>query len=137
MLRIGLRFAVAAALCMTAADALADGEGSYVFCDNGLRCVAAPCPSSSALDLATGEVIEGVSIDTSRLPPKDEATIGLSEKIYAGRIVLRGSIEEQSVRLGELTYKLPFLVATGIVRVSKDSERKHCSMRSRSAIISR
>ncbi|WP_189555060.1 hypothetical protein, partial [Mesorhizobium sp. M1C.F.Ca.ET.204.01.1.1] len=86
---------LAASLCATAVQALADGQDGYVFCDNGLRCIAAPCPSNSALELATGEIIRGVVIDIDGLPQEDKA-LDLQDKLYAGTIVIAGSIETRT-----------------------------------------
>ncbi|TPM31839.1 hypothetical protein [Mesorhizobium sp. B2-3-4] len=123
----GLRLAFLAAACSTCAlPSLALAESSYVYCDNGLRCFKAPCPSNSALDLATDRIIKGVSIDTSRLPPKDKAMTDASDALYAGRIVVRGSIEHRTQTFTGKDYSLPWLVATSIVRAARDSERKHC-----------
>jgi hypothetical protein len=123
-----LRFAslvVASSIC--ASPSLAATESSYVYCDNGLRCFKAPCPSNSALDLASGEIIKGVSIDPSGLPQADKAITDLSDALYAGKIVVRGSIEHRTQTITGKEYSLPWLVATRIVRTAKDSERKHCS----------
>ncbi|MFD2054382.1 hypothetical protein ACFSQT_15165 [Mesorhizobium calcicola] len=106
---------------------LAAAESSYVYCDNGLRCLKAPCPSNSALDLATGTIIKGVSIDSSGLPQADKALTDLSDALYAGKLVVRGSIEHRTQTIAGKDYSLPWLVATGIVRAARDSERKHCS----------
>jgi hypothetical protein len=106
---------------------LAAAESSYVYCDNGLRCFKAPCPSNSALDLATGTIIKGVSIDSSGLPQADKAITDLSDALYAGKIVVRGSIEHRTQTITGKEHSLPWLVATGIVRTAKESERKHCS----------
>ena len=103
-------------------------ESSYVYCDNGLRCFKAPCPSNSVLDLATGAIIKGVSIDPSGLPQADKAITDLSDALYAGKIVVRGSIEHRTQTITGKEYNLPWLVATRIVRTAK-SERKHCSSR--------
>ena len=123
-----LRFAslvVASSIC--ASPSLAATESSYVYCDNGLRCFKAPCPSNSALDLASGEIIKGVSIDPSGLPQADKAITDLSDALYAGKIVVRGSIEHRTQTITGKEYSLPWLVATRIVRTAKDSERNHCS----------
>ncbi|MER8376991.1 hypothetical protein [Mesorhizobium sp. M1406] len=123
-----LRFAslvVASSLCTL--PSLAATESSYVYCDNGLRCFKAPCPSNSALDLGTGTIIKGVSIDPSGLPQADKAITDLSDALYAGKIVVRGSIEHRTQTITGKEYNLPWLVATRIVRTAKDSERKHCS----------
>lgn len=117
---------VAAGIAVTATQADAGGQGAYVFCDNGLRCFTAPCPSNSALDLASGKIVKGVSIDTSRLPQEDEA-LDLQDKLYAGKLVVAGTIENRQQTFNDRKYNRPTLVATGIERASRDSERKHCS----------
>ena len=125
----GLHFAflIAAASPIGALPAVAAAESSYVYCDNGLRCFKAPCPSNSALDLATGTIIKGVSIDTSGLPQADKAITDQSDALYSGEIVVRGSIEHRTQTITGKDYSLPWLVATRIVRTARDSERKHCS----------
>ncbi|WP_095199594.1 hypothetical protein [Mesorhizobium carmichaelinearum] len=124
-LRLALLVAAASSICTMPAFAAA--ESSYVYCDNGLRCFKAPCPSNSALDLATGAIIKGVSIDTSGLPQADKAIVDQSGVLYSGEIVVRGSIEQRAQTITGKDYSLPWLVATRIVRTAKDSERKHCS----------
>ena len=109
----------------TTAQALADGRDGYVFCDNGLRCMAAPCPSNSALDLTTGKIIKGVSIDIDGLPREDRA-LDLSDKLYDGKVVVAGSIENRTQTLNGKQSIQPWLVATGIERAARDSERSHC-----------
>ncbi|MER9846070.1 hypothetical protein NKJ55_01675 [Mesorhizobium sp. M0106] len=122
------KFLLTAGFCVATAQAFANGQGSYVFCDNGIRCVAAPCPSNSALDLAAGKLIKGVSIDIDRLPQQDKA-LDLSDKLYAGKVVVVGSIENRTRTFNGKRYILPWLVATSIERAAKDSERGHCSSR--------
>lgn len=124
----GLAFLFVAACSLCAMPAFA-AESSYVYCDNGLRCFKAPCPSNSALDLATGTIIKGVSIDPSGLPQADKAITDLSDALHAGKIVVKGSIEHRTQTIAGKEYNLPWLVATRIVRTAKDSERKHCSSR--------
>ena len=124
-LRSALLFVATASTAVL--PSLAAAESSYVYCDNGLRCFKAPCPSNSALDLATGTIIKGVSIDSSGLPQADKAITDLSDALYAGKIVVRGSIEHRTQTITGKEYSLPWLVATGIVRTAKESERKHCS----------
>ncbi|MFD2054531.1 hypothetical protein ACFSQT_15970 [Mesorhizobium calcicola] len=51
----------------------------------------------------------------------------LSDALYAGKLVVRGSIEHRTQTIAGKDYSLPWLVATGIVRAARDSERKHCS----------
>jgi hypothetical protein len=122
-----LAFLTVAACSLCALPSFAEAQSSYVYCDNGLRCFKAPCPSNSALDLASGEIIKGVSIDPSGLPQADKAITDLSDALYAGKIVVRGSIEHRTQTITGKDYSLPWLVATRIVRTAKDSERKHCS----------
>jgi hypothetical protein len=126
MLGLRLAFLSVAACSLSVLPSFAAAESSYVYCDNGLRCVMAPCPSNSALDLATGKIIKGVSIDIDRLPQENKA-LDLSDKLYAGKVVVVGSIENRTQTLNGKPYTLPWLVATGIERASRDSERGHCS----------
>ncbi|MER8634199.1 MAG: hypothetical protein E5Y02_26130 [Mesorhizobium sp.] len=127
MSSLRLVFLTVVASSIFALPVLAAGESSYVYCDNGLRCFKAPCPSNSALDLATGTIIKGVSIDASRLPQADKAITDQSDMLYSGKIIVRGSIERRTQTIAGKDYSLPWLVATRIVRTAKDSERKHCS----------
>ncbi|MEP6566112.1 MAG: hypothetical protein ABJB10_13320 [Mesorhizobium sp.] len=115
-----------AGACVAVAEAQADGQGGYVPCDNGLRCVVAPCPSTSALDLATHKVVKGVWLDIDGLPQQDKA-LDLPDKLYAGKLVVTGTIENRPQTFNGKQYSLPTLVVTSIERTAKDSERKHCS----------
>ncbi len=126
MSKIAAMILLAVGVCATTAQAFADGRDGYVFCDNGLRCVAAPCPSNSALDLTTGKIIKGVSIDIAGLPQEDKA-LNLSDKLYAGKVVVAGSIENRPETLNGKQSTQPWLIATGIERAARDSERGHCS----------
>lgn len=119
---------MAVSFCIAAAQAHADGLSGYVPGDNGLRCVVAPCPSTSALDLATGMVVKGVWVDIDGLPQQDKA-LDLPDKLYAGKLVVAGTIENRPQSFNGKQYSLPTLVVTGIERTAKDSERKHCSSR--------
>ncbi|MER9330189.1 hypothetical protein [Mesorhizobium sp. M0488] len=127
MFGLRLAFLSVAAASICALPAFAAAESGYVYCDNGLRCFKAPCPSNSALDLATGQITKGVSIDAGRLPQADKAITDQSDVLYAGKIVVRGSIEHRTQTITGKDYNLPWLVATRIVRTAEDGERKHCS----------
>jgi hypothetical protein len=120
-------FLLAPLVFMPTASAVA-GEASYVYCDNGLRCVKAPCPSNNALDLAAGAVMKGVSIDTERLPGKDR-TEDLRDKLYAGTLVLKGFIERRTVTYTGKDYSLPYLVATSVERAATPAESARCGVR--------
>lgn len=112
--------------CLPAFAAPASGaDGSYVFCDNGLRCFMAPCPSNNTLDVATGALVKGVSVDTSRLPAK-ERTDDLPDDLYAGKLVLKGFIEKRSVTYTGKKYRLPYLVATRVERAATAAESRRC-----------
>jgi len=69
-----------------------------------------------------------VSIDIDGLPQEDKA-LDLSDKLYAGKVVVAGSIENRTQTFNGKQYGLPTLVATGIERASRASERGHCSAR--------
>lgn len=124
----GLRSFLLVALMFLACPANA-ASGSYVYCDNGLRCVKAPCPSNSALDVFTGETIKGVAIDTERLPPEDLNAPDLAEVLHSGGVVVRGSIEVRTKTITGKQYRLPYLVASSIEREAREDERRHCSAR--------
>jgi len=120
-----------ASLCVMTAAALGPAgaaEGGYVVCDNGLRCFTQPCPSRSALELAGGKVVKGVTVDTDALSQKDKAQLG-DDALYYGRLVLRGHIETRTRTFHGKPDSLPFLVATGVERQSKAAERRHCMAR--------
>lgn len=114
---------VLAVSSIVASPSLAAAESSdYVYCSNGIVCVRAPCPSGNALDLATGKIIKGVALNTTELPPLDRSAADLSDKLYAGKLVVRGSIQHR----GEPNDPR-MLVVTNIERASKTGERKRCA----------
>ena len=113
------------AVVLVSATPASAAAASYVYCDNGLRCFKAPCPSSNVLDLATGLVTKGASIDTGRLPAKDR-TESLPDDLYAGKLVLRGFVERRSVTYTGKKYRLPYLVATRVVRAASPAESRRC-----------
>jgi len=120
----GLQFAFLglAAYLTAALPALAAAQSSdYVYCSNGIVCAMAPCPSGNALDLATGKVIKGVALNTTELSPLNRSAPDLSDKLHAGKLVIRGSIQHR----GEPNDP-PMLVVTDVERASKTGERKRC-----------
>jgi hypothetical protein len=114
---------VACCAALASTPAPAGAEARYVFCDNGLRCIKAPCPSNNALDLATGTVMRGVSLDPARLPG------GSAERVRGGKLVVRGFIQRRTVTYTGKEYELPFLVATAAERASTPAERARCFSR--------
>jgi hypothetical protein len=121
-----LRFAsLVVASSIGGSPALAATESSdYVYCGNGVVCIRAPCPSGNSLDLATGKIIKGVALNTTELSPLNRSAPDLSDKLDAGKLVVRGSIQHR----GE-TSDPPMLVVTDIERASKTGERKRCAAR--------
>ena len=108
------------------ASPLGASERRYVVCDNGLRCVTAPCPSSTALDLATGEMFKGVRPDISELAEADQRRIQDTDALYYGRLVLRGHLSDRDLPLAGKSVTLPSLVVTGIERAATSDERRFC-----------
>lgn len=97
---------------------LAAADARYVVCDNGLRCVTAPCPSSAILNLDSGEEFKGVSPDIGGLAEADRQRIRETDALYYGRLVLHGHVEAVA---GKRT-----LVVTGVAREATAEERRHC-----------
>ena len=105
---------------------LSAGEGRYVVCDNGLRCVKAPCPSSTARNLDSGREFRGVFPDIGGLAKADRQRIRETDALYYGRLVLRGQIEDRDREIAGKRQRLPILVITGIDREAAADERRHC-----------
>lgn len=121
----GVRLAfLGLAACLTAAlPALAAAQSSdYVYCSNGIVCIRDPCPSGNALDLVTGKIIKGVALNITELSPLNRSEPGFSDKLHAGKLVIRGSIQHR----GEPNDP-PMLVVTNVERASKTGERKRCA----------
>lgn len=110
---------LAACLLLAATSPVTARDAAYVACDNGLRCVKAPCLSTTVRELATGREWRSVSPDIGRLPEADQQRIRETDALYFGRLVVRGHVEKQAN--GPST-----LVVTGIVRTAKPAERRHC-----------
>ena len=108
------------------ASPLAAAEGRYVVCDNGLRCVKAPCPSSTARNVDSGEELRGVSPDVGGLAEVDQRRIRETDALYYGRLVLRGHVEDRDHEIVGRRQTLPILVITGIEGEATADERRHC-----------
>jgi hypothetical protein len=102
------------------------GERAYVACDNGLRCVTAPCPSTTVHALATGRQWKGVSPDIGRLSETDQQRIRDTDALYFGRLVLRGHVEQRVQKIAGRRQELPVLLVTGILREARPAERRQC-----------
>ncbi|WP_256117298.1 hypothetical protein [Shinella lacus] len=105
---------------------VAAAENLYVVCDNGLRCVKAPCPSSTMRNLETGEEFRGVAPDIAGLSDADQQRIRETDALYYGRLVLSGHTENREQDIAGKRQSLPVLVITGIARESTAAERRHC-----------
>ncbi|MGJ7041217.1 hypothetical protein J2Y63_004490 [Shinella sp. BE166] len=105
---------------------VAAAENLYVVCDNGLRCVKAPCPSSTMRNLETGEEFRGVAPDITGLAEADQQRIRQTDALYYGRLALSGHTEDREQDIAGKRRSLPVLVITGIARESTAAERRHC-----------
>ncbi|ANH04740.1 hypothetical protein [Shinella sp. HZN7] len=121
-----LRTLALAAVLPLFASPLAAAEERYVVCDNGLRCVTAPCPSSAIRNLDSGAETRGVSPDIDGLAEADRQRIRETDALYYGRLVLRGHVEDRDQEIAGRRQSLPVLVVTGIEREATADERRHC-----------
>lgn len=122
---IGALYGLFAVLISFTAQAQSDMH-EYVYCDNGMRCVRAPCPSRSAKDLQTGEVIRGARLDLDGLSETDRKRSDLQDALYRGTLVLGGQrVSRPSPTLGQGDT----LIIARIVRPATLAERQHCSSR--------
>ncbi|MGO4670281.1 hypothetical protein [Bosea sp. 2RAB26] len=87
-LGVGFVVLVAAAMPHPAA-----AQALFVACDNGLRCVQAPCPSKDVVLVPSGRRYAKTDPDLSALPPADAARRDLANGLYSGRLVLSGTVE--------------------------------------------
>lgn len=72
----------------------AAAQALFVACDNGLRCVQAPCPSKDVVLVPSGRRYAKTDPDLSALPPTDAARRDLASGLYSGRLVLSGTVED-------------------------------------------
>jgi hypothetical protein len=112
-----------AVLLISAANAQS-GERDYVYCDNGIRCVRAPCPSRSARDVQTGETLRGIRLDLSNLPEQERKRSDLQDALYHGTLVLSGHKTTMQIPEGGT---VPAISVSRIARTSTKEERAHCS----------
>lgn len=120
MARLLLSVALATILATPAA------AGSYVACDNGLRCFAAPCPSTNAYDVKTKKARQVVQVDTARMTVADRQALEHSNGLYEGTFVVSGRIVNRKARGPAGSRSQAVLVADGVERKSTWSERRAC-----------
>ena len=86
-----MRIALAFASTLSIAPAFAE-EVLFIVCDNGLRCVRAPCPAQDAMEVATGAKHRRVSADFSKLGQADRERVAATSGTYHGTLVFSGTI---------------------------------------------
>lgn len=121
-MRAGL--AVCAAALWSGAGAAA--AEPYVVCDNGLRCVRAPCPSTNALDLASGTVLRVSGVDLARLSRQERDRAEGENATYDGSLVLAGAVVDTMANDAGKARPVPIFVATRILRTAQAAERRQC-----------
>jgi hypothetical protein len=116
------------AACVLAAWASAAPAAAepYVVCDNGLRCVRAPCPAKNVLNLASGSVLRVSGVDLARLDPRDRERMESANAAYSGSHVLDGAVVDTIVKVGGKPQPAPIFVATRVVRGATEPERRQC-----------
>lgn len=98
----------------------------FVACDNGLRCIKAPCPSRSAVNLDTGEITRGVGFDLRALTPEARASLEPSG-LYYGTRILEARIENRvHGPRAEGGRQPPLLVVTAVFGPSTPAEAAQC-----------
>lgn len=121
-----MRFRILAIAASLLASPLSAAEQRHVVCDNGLRCVTAPCPSSAIRNLDSGEEFRGVSPEIGGLSEADRARILATDALYYGRLVVTGHVENREQTIAGRRQSVPILVVTGIVGEATDADRRHC-----------
>lgn len=125
-MRVPTLIFVAPLAFFTASSSSAADTGSYVACDNRLRCVVAPCPSTTVRDLAAGRNMKGVYPDIGALSAADQQRLREADALYFSTLVLQGRIEVRDKTIMGRKHSLSTLVVTGIGGKAKPSERRHC-----------
>ena len=103
-----------ATLVFLASTLAAASETLFITCDNGLRCVRAPCPSRDTVLLPSGKRLAKVAPRLGNLTIEDQRRLQENDGLYHGNIVLGGEFEN-----GEI-------VAKRIVRDAKSEEINLC-----------
>ena len=113
----------AAALSLLTVPAQA---ASYVVCDNGLRCIVAPCPSTNALNVTNRKLRKGIWVDIADMTRKDRLEIERYNGLYEGTLVISGKFEQRTVKAVGGPKSLPFLVGERLERKSTQREQRLC-----------
>lgn len=92
-------------------------EDLFVSCDNGLRCVRAPCPSRDVVLLPSGKRYARTGPRLEGLSEADRKRLAADSGLYYGTIVMGGAIDQgPPVRV----------IARRVVRATTASEARLC-----------
>jgi hypothetical protein len=97
----------------------------YVICFNGLPCGGVPCPSTSALDVAAGQELQGVYYDLDGLPAEARGKV-TDLDMFKGTLVLSGRMSQGKLAADR---EYPLLHVLGIARNAEAAERRQCAVR--------
>lgn len=100
-------------------------QRSYVVCFNGQPCGGQPCPSISALELDSGQEMQGVYFDLGGLP-RDATPRVSDEDMFKGRMVVVGRMTSGQVAENR---GYPLLRVAAVARQAQAAERRHCAVR--------
>ena len=104
-------------------------EHLFVACDNGIRCIRAPCPTHDVFDLTAGQRLQRTDIDLSKLSAADQQRPGIASSFYYASLVYAGHVVRSMYRVGEREAVSLKVEASRIVRPSTAAEAKRCTMR--------
>jgi hypothetical protein len=99
--------------------------GQFVTCDNGLRCLMAPCPNLDTVNITTGERFASTDIDFTALPEKDRTGQAFFDGIYGGTLVFDGTLERFISRPDGETMSV-LISATRVARTATEAEAELC-----------
>lgn len=109
-----------------AAFATPSFAGSNVVCDNGLRCVMAPCPSTNAYDVKTKKYRKVIWVDIEGMSAGDRKQIELSDALYRGTLVISGRFKRRTVKTPTGRQPAFYFFGESIVRESTRREQRLC-----------
>ncbi|WP_018633176.1 hypothetical protein [Neomegalonema perideroedes] len=100
----------------------------FVACDNGLRCVRAPCPARDAYDLDAQARVHGVDFDASPLTPEERTRLNEERGLYYGTLAVIGHIEERPFTLpeGGEPRSRPVLVISSVIGPAPEEAAALC-----------
>ena len=117
--------ASAALLCLVLPAAAS--ESLFITCDNGLRCVRAPCPSWDTVALPSGKRFARTAMDFGGLSEQDKAQLHEGDRLYHGKLVLAGTVSREAG--GDLKTSRATIRGSRIVRAATAGESALCRQR--------